>query len=140
MVLEKNVVRILIQLIESLLKNVGLNKTLEYITDVTPDNSSTSVKNDYIYTYLAEIIKNIESMDTEPRCLARSCTVYLLAGYYGINCELVIGIPIVYSNFQAHAWIEYNGIVICEKESPYINHKVIYRLKEGKQINDRKTG
>ena len=42
-------------------------------------------------------------------CLERSLFTYLVLVFFGIKCELIIGINKSSDDFSAHAWLEYNG-------------------------------
>lgn len=59
-----------------------------------------------------------------PRCLLRSLTLARCLGRRGILCSLRIGVPVEQAgpgpaaapDFSAHAWVEYDGVVLNDRE------------------------
>jgi hypothetical protein len=50
------------------------------------------------------------------RCLARSLVLWSLLREYGVTTELRIGIKPVRTGIEAHAWVEYQGMPLCEAD------------------------
>ena len=59
-----------------------------------------------------------------PRCLLRSLTLARYLGRRGIACEVRIGLPAEQGgaapgadlDFSAHAWVEYDGVVLNDRD------------------------
>ncbi len=49
-------------------------------------------------------------------CLPRSLTLWWLLGCQGISTELRLGARQVAGQFEAHAWVEYQGAVLNDTE------------------------
>jgi hypothetical protein len=49
-------------------------------------------------------------------CLSRSLTLWWLVVGQGVQLDLRIGVSRVPGQFEAHAWIEYQGIVINDRQ------------------------
>ena len=45
-------------------------------------------------------------------CLEKSLFTYLILGIYGIKTELKFGVNNSTDDFSAHAWVEYNGMIV----------------------------
>ncbi len=50
-----------------------------------------------------------------PTCLHRSLTLWWLLGRQGIASELRIGVRTQEGQFEAHAWVEYQGVVLNDR-------------------------
>lgn len=51
-----------------------------------------------------------------PSCLVKSLTLWWLLGRQGVTSELRVGVHKEGGNFQAHAWVEREGIALNEPE------------------------
>jgi hypothetical protein len=51
-----------------------------------------------------------------PSCLAKSLTLWWLLGRQGISSRLRIGIRKENGKFEAHAWVEHEGVPLSEAE------------------------
>lgn len=51
-----------------------------------------------------------------PSCLVKSLTLWWLVGRQGIASELRVGVRKEGGNFEAHAWVEREGIAVNEPE------------------------
>lgn len=49
-------------------------------------------------------------------CLARSLTAWALLRWFGFAAELRIGARLLVGSFDAHAWVEWEGVVLGEDE------------------------
>jgi Transglutaminase-like superfamily len=54
-----------------------------------------------------------------PSCLAKSLTLWWLLGRQGISSHLRIGIRKEHGKFEAHAWVEREGVALNEPEEPH---------------------
>ncbi len=54
-----------------------------------------------------------------PSCLAKSLTLWWLLGGQGISSQLRIGIRKENEKFEAHAWVERDGIALNELDEPH---------------------
>src|SRR5258708_24297439 len=54
-----------------------------------------------------------------PSCLAKSLTLWWLLGRQGISSQLRIGIRKENEKFEAHAWVERDGIAPNELDEPH---------------------
>ena len=54
-----------------------------------------------------------------PSCLAKSLTLWWLLGRQGIRSHLRIGIRKEKEKFEAHAWVERDGIALNELDEPH---------------------
>jgi len=55
-------------------------------------------------------------------CLERSLSIWWLLGRQGISTQLRIGVRKAAEKFQAHAWVERDGVAIGEPESPHLHY------------------
>jgi hypothetical protein len=55
-------------------------------------------------------------------CLERSLSIWWLLGRQGIGSQLRIGVRKDEENFQAHAWVEHDGVAIGEPESSHLHY------------------
>ena len=51
-----------------------------------------------------------------PSCLVKSLTLWWLLGRQGITSELRVGVRKQGGNFEAHAWVQFEGIAVNEPE------------------------
>ena len=49
-------------------------------------------------------------------CLPRSLTLWWLLGCWGITTDLRLGVRRAAGQFEAHGWVEYQGIVLNDTE------------------------
>jgi Transglutaminase-like superfamily len=54
-----------------------------------------------------------------PSCLAKSLTLWWLLGRQGIDSHLRIGIRKEHGKFEAHAWVEREGVALNEPDEPH---------------------
>ena len=54
-------------------------------------------------------------------CLEQSLTLWYLLGVQGISASVRIGIPKQTEPFEAHAWVEHEGVALNQLEEPH-NH------------------
>jgi hypothetical protein len=52
-------------------------------------------------------------------CLEKSLAIWSLLGRQGVTSQLRIGARKSGGKFEAHAWVEHNGIAINEPENPH---------------------
>jgi hypothetical protein len=55
-------------------------------------------------------------------CLERSLALWWLLGRQGIPSQLRIGVRTDAEKFQAHAWVEQDGVAIGEPEAPHLHY------------------
>lgn len=51
-----------------------------------------------------------------PTCLEKSLTLWWLLAREGISCNLRIGTRKIKEKFEAHAWLEYEGVALSDPE------------------------
>ncbi len=51
-------------------------------------------------------------------CLEQSLTLWYLLGVQGVSARVRIGIPKQTRPFEAHAWVEYEGLALNQLEEP----------------------
>ena len=54
-----------------------------------------------------------------PSCLAKSLTLWWLLGRQGVSSHLRIGIRKEKEKFEAHAWVERDGVALNEPDEPH---------------------
>ena len=59
-----------------------------------------------------------------PSCLAKSLTLWCLLGCQGIASHLRIGIRKEGEKFEAHAWVERDGVALNEPEEHHHHYAV----------------
>jgi hypothetical protein len=65
---------------------------------------------------LADLVQTaLRWVPTAPTCLHRSLTLWWLLRRQGIDGELRIGVRKAGSNLEAHAWVEYQGVVLNDQ-------------------------
>jgi hypothetical protein len=52
-------------------------------------------------------------------CLEQSLTLWYLLGVQGIPASVRIGIPKQTETFEAHAWVEHQGVALNQSEEPH---------------------
>ncbi len=52
-------------------------------------------------------------------CLEQSLTLWYLLGVQGISASVRIGIPKQTEPFEAHAWVEHEGVALNQLEQPH---------------------
>ena len=52
-----------------------------------------------------------------PSCLAESLTLWYLLRKHGINAGIRIGVRKQAESFEAHAWVEYEGLALNQDSS-----------------------
>jgi transglutaminase superfamily protein len=75
---------------------------------------------DLVYRRIALTSRMINAADrhglVHPSCLAKSLTLWWLLGRQGISSQLRIGIRKEKDAFEAHAWVEREGMALNEPE------------------------
>jgi hypothetical protein len=54
-----------------------------------------------------------------PTCLPQSLALWYLLGRQGISSDLRIGVRKLSSKFEAHAWVEYQGLALNQAEEQH---------------------
>jgi Transglutaminase-like superfamily len=57
-----------------------------------------------------------------PSCLEESLTLWWLLVRQGISCEVRIGVRNQSEAFEAHAWVERNGVALNEPEARHLHY------------------
>jgi hypothetical protein len=60
-------------------------------------------------------------------CLERSLTLWYLLGRQGISSFLRIGVRTAAGEFEAHAWVEFSGVALEERESIHTHYTAFDR-------------
>jgi hypothetical protein len=60
-------------------------------------------------------------------CLRRSLLVWWLLRRQGIESQLDFGVRMVDGKLEAHAWVEYNGMVVNDSENVRQDFQTLYR-------------
>lgn len=114
----------LIPLVALKIRFMGFKKTRTWLTGVKPSTEASpprakekvtvqAVKTAQVFT------KAVRLSLIKGRCLSQSLALWYLLHSQGIASELCIGVqkkddalPLAVDNFDAHAWVEYQGIVL----------------------------
>jgi hypothetical protein len=56
-------------------------------------------------------------------CLEQSLTLWYLLGVQGISASVRIGIPKQTEPFEAHAWVEHEGVALNQLEEPHKHYQ-----------------
>lgn len=92
-----------------------LRKTL---SQATPQTNSGSLSKQIALT--ARMVNAADRHGlVHPSCLVKSLTVWWLLGRQGIPSELRVGVRKEGGNFEAHAWVEREGIALNEPEEQH---------------------
>ena len=103
------------------LKRLGLKKVEAYLARFsTEKRSKTHFFNEpekmiEKLTYLVEAAAKYSP--ARPLCLARSLMLWAILRKYGVIAEIKIGVRKLESEFQAHAWVEYQGKVLNDQKN-----------------------
>ena len=89
-----------------------LRKTLSHATAQTDSNS--------LNKQIALTAHMVNAADrhglVHPSCLVKSLTLWWLLGRQGITSQLRVGVRKEDEQFEAHAWVEHEGIAVNEPE------------------------
>lgn len=98
----------------------GLRRTQLILTQFTPQISTTPHLDSYQVKRTAYLV-GIAARYSKPwsNCLKRSLVLWYLLRRQGIMSDLRIGVRRDRGEFQAHAWIEYEGMVLNDSPSVY---------------------
>ena len=89
-----------------------LRKTL---SNATPQTASDSLNKQIALT--ARMVNAADRHGlVHPSCLVKSLTLWWLLGRQGIISELRVGVRKEGGNFEAHAWVEREGMAVNEPE------------------------
>ncbi|RAJ76670.1 transglutaminase superfamily protein [Chitinophaga dinghuensis] len=123
--------RMLTILIETSLRFTSLKTTEKILSilakKVSPPNEKEMVA---ILDKYATIFNQINHQpDLKGRCLSQSLALRCLLQRKGITSALKIGVNQIRGNFDAHAWLERDGILINDHPSVIANYFVLPESK-----------
>lgn len=109
----------LLPLVAIYLKFWGLNRTQTGLTRLLP----TPVMSKQSAEWLPQVLATARMVRTAARyyvpwanCLKKSLVLWWLLRRQGIASNLQIGVRREQGNFVAHAWVEYEGIVLSDSQ------------------------
>ena len=110
---------IMLPLVSLRLKLRGLRNT-QVALQMRASNSIPELSADFVKTRATLTAHMVNSADrhgfVHPSCLAKSLTLRWLLARQGITSDLRIGIRKQDNQFEAHAWVERDGVAISEPE------------------------
>ena len=111
-----------VPLVSLSLKLRGFKKTRATLQKIRSTVNS-QMHSDLIKERAALTSRMVNSADrhglVHPSCLAKSLTLWWLLGRQGIASDLRIGIRKEKDKFEAHAWVERDGIALNEPEKAH---------------------
>lgn len=105
----------LLPLIHLSLKLKGVKYTEKILTDLA---SKTKIKNqDITLVFMtAKMVKIASKYQSWATCLRRSLVLWYLLKKQGFDSKLCIGVRKEKGDFEAHAWVEFQGIPLNEND------------------------
>lgn len=127
----------LLPLVTLVLKLGGLKRTQAILTSLSP--SAISPPSD---AQIAQIITTVRMVKIAVRynapwttCLKKSLVLWYLLRRQGIAANLQIGVRLEQGQFQAHAWVEYQGLVVGDRADVRQQYTAFDNLNT--QLNER---
>lgn len=105
---------ILLPLVASSLKLGGLQRTYSLLSFLLPQPTCSSSSQ---LPTTVNAVKIAAKYYTWATCLRKSLVLWFLLRRQGIVAELQIGTRFGQGEFQAHAWVEYQGVVVGDRSS-----------------------
>ena len=116
---------LLLPLISSLLRLLGFNRTYALLSCLLPQPTDKS----------SQLLNTVDAVRIAAKyhawatCLRKSLTLWFLLRQQGVSAELKIGTRFEQGEFQAHAWVEYRGNAVGDRQNVRKYFTVFYGLK-----------
>lgn len=103
---------------------LGINRTFAWLNRAPPARGHPSVPGELVPARRAAALARqaIRHSPIKGQCLSQSLVLWHLLRQQGIESELRIGVgketdesPIAADNFNAHAWVEYQGVALNDR-------------------------
>lgn len=104
----------LLPLVALCLKLSGLQRTYTFLSCLIPQPTCSS---SFQLQTTANAVQIAAKYYTWATCLRKSLVLWFLLRRQGIAAELQIGTRFEQGEFQAHAWVEYQGDVVGDRRS-----------------------
>lgn len=111
----------LLPLISLSLRACGFRKTQAFLQKFVslhshPADTSASITADLTARMVRAAVRNSLG---HPTCLEESLALWCLLGRQGIGSDLRVGVRKVGEKFEAHAWVERDGVALNEPEAKH---------------------
>jgi len=87
-------------------------KKIKNLIDKAISTQNNSKNNNFIVNESKNIGHSVGNSLFKSTCLEKSLFTYLILGMYGIKTDLKIGVSNFTEEFSAHAWVEYQGMIV----------------------------
>jgi hypothetical protein len=111
---------ILLPLAAASVLSLGIKRTFAWLNRAAPTRGEPALAQ--ARRTAALVRKAIRHSPIQGKCLSQSLVLWHLLRRQGIRGELCIGVgkemdeaPIAVDNFNAHAWVEYQGVVLNDR-------------------------